>query len=214
MDLTNRLRAARTEYETVGITMEGLGVDPVRQFEAWMSEAIDLGVTYPDAVVLSTADARGRPSSRAVLLKGVDARGFVFYSNYQSTKGTDLAENPMAALLFLWQEVHRQVRVAGIVARTTAAESDAYFASRPRGAQLAAAISAQSRPVADRETLERAVAELDAATPGEVPRPEHWGGYRLYPQEIEFWQGRRNRLHDRILYVRSGDEWTRSRLAP
>jgi pyridoxamine 5'-phosphate oxidase len=183
-------------------------LDPLAIFRAWFEE----GAT--DTVALATATSAGAPSVRMVLLKGADDRGFVFVTNYESRKGRELAENPRAALLFYWAELGRQVRVEGTVERVSDAESDAYFATRPRGAQLAANASRQSEPLASREALEARFAELDAAHPDHVPRPPHWGGYRLVPDSYEFWQHRDNRLHDRLRYRRQAGSWQIERLAP
>src|SRR5206468_249449 len=160
--------------------------------------ATDAGMVEPNAMVLATADAGGRPAARTVLLKHYDERGLVFYTNYESAKGTDLAENPRAAVTFPWYGLHRQAHARGRVEKVGAAESDAYFASRPRGAQLGAWSSPQSRVIDGREVLDAAFAELDARWPGEGPRPAHWGGFRLVPDVVEFWQGRANRVHDRL----------------
>jgi pyridoxamine 5'-phosphate oxidase len=180
--------------------------DPLEQFERWFGEA------GTEAVALATATANGAPSARMVLLKGADERGFTFFTNYESRKGRDLAENPRAALLFHWPG--RQVRIEGTVERVSPEESDAYWSTRPRGAQLAAAISRQSEPVESREELERRSADLDAATGPEVPRPAHWGGYRLVPETYEFWQHRDDRMHDRHRYRREGTGWRTDRLSP
>ena len=182
--------------------------DPLEQLRAWSEE----GGT--DTVVLATATSDGAPSARMVLLKGADERGFVFVSNYESRKGRELAENARGALLFYWAPVGRQVRIEGRVERVSEADSDALWAARPRGAQLAAAASRQSEPVESREALEARVAGLDAAHPGDVPRPPHWGGYRLVPETYEFWLHRENRLHDRLRYRRDGGTWVIDRLYP
>jgi pyridoxamine 5'-phosphate oxidase len=190
--------------------------DPIEQFRVWLSEAHDAGLPQSNAMTLSTVDANGRPDGRIVLLKGLDARGLVFYTHRTSAKGRQLAAHPYAALTFLWDPLDRQVRVRGRVEPTTDAESDEYFASRPRGSQLGAMVSNQSAVIADRGELESAMATL-AARAGDRPlqRPPAWGGYRVAPEEFEFWQGRPNRLHDRIRYrrVETGD-WVRERLAP
>jgi pyridoxamine 5'-phosphate oxidase len=168
-------------------------------------------------MTLATASATGEPSARTVLLKGADEHGFVFYTNYDSAKGRDLAENPRASLLFFWAELERQVRINGAVARTTAAESDEYFQSRPFESRIGASISPQSHPVASRAELEQRYAEMlqKHAQDPVVPRPSHWGGYRVTPDAIEFWQGRKSRLHDRLLYTKQADgTWSRARLAP
>ena len=187
-----------------------LDPDPLRQFESWFAEARDAGLRAPEAMALATATPDGVPSARMVLLKGVDDRGFVFFTSYESRKGGELEANPRAALLFYWEPLGRQVRVEGTVERATAAESDAYFASRPPGSRAGAAASHQSRPLADRSELERAVAALG----DDVARPEWWGGYRVRPERYEFWQHRENRLHDRFLYERAGSAWSIQRLHP
>jgi pyridoxamine 5'-phosphate oxidase len=191
-----------------------LDPDPLRQFAAWYARAAD-AVDPPEAVVLATATAAGAPSARMVLLKGFDGRGFVIYTNYFSRKGQEIAQNPRAALLFHWAPLGRQVRVEGVVHRIDAAESDAYFRTRPPGSRLSAAASPQSRPVARREVLEAAVAELASRHPdGDVPRPDEWGGLRLVASRFEFWQHGDDRLHDRFRYHREGELWTVERLAP
>ena len=191
-----------------------LDPDPLRQFAAWYSQAVD-AVDVPEAVVLATATSSGGPSARMVLLKGFDQRGFVFYTNYFSRKGQEIAQNPRAAMLFHWSPLGRQVRVEGAVHRIDAAESDAYFKTRPVGSRLSAAASPQSRPVANREVLATAVAELASRYPdGAVPRPEEWGGLRLVPSRFEFWQHGDDRLHDRFTYRREGEAWTVERLGP
>jgi pyridoxamine 5'-phosphate oxidase len=190
--------------------------DPVRQFATWFTEATAAGVPAPEAAALATATSEGAPSVRMVLVKKADERGFVFYSNYESRKGGELDANPRAALLFHWNELGRQVRVEGTVERTTPEESAAYVRSRARGSQLSALASPQSRPVESRTALERRVAELrDRYADGELPVPATWGGFRLTPASFEFWQGRDDRLHDRLLYARQPDGgWRIERLAP
>lgn len=188
----------------------------LEQFQAWFAEAAaDPAVVEPNAMQLATVDAAGRPSVRTVLLKGLDARGLVFYTNYDSAKGQDLAIHPYAAVVFTWQAHERQVRLSGPATPVERAETEAYFAGRPRGSQLAAYVSPQSQPVASRAVLEQAV--LDAARQFEghpVPTPPNWGGYRLAPDVVEFWQGGADRLHDRIRMRRDGERWTVERLAP
>lgn len=204
----------RAEYETDGFRLVDLHEDPLVEARRWFEFAMSSDQQQPDTMSLATVDASGRPSVRSVLLKGLD-HGFVFFTNYQSDKGRELQESGSGALSITWVELHRQIRARGSVDFTTEAESDAYWASRPRGAQLAAAASEQSRPLPSREVLEEAIAALDREhAEGPVPRPSHWGGFRLVPDEVELWQGRRNRMHDRALYVRDGDGWTRSRLYP
>jgi pyridoxamine 5'-phosphate oxidase len=189
--------------------------DPVQQFREWFDEAKRAGVPAPEAMTLATATADGAPSARMVLLKGADEDGFVFYTGYDSRKGGELAENPRAALVFYWQPVGKQVRVEGPVERVSEAESAAYFETRPRGSQLAAWASQQSRPLASREELERRYAELEQEYEGrDVPLPPQWGGYRLQPEVIEFWEHHENRLHDRVYYTRAREGWQTERLAP
>ncbi len=193
-----------------------VAADPFVQFLAWYDAASAAGLEQPDAMALATSTPDGRPSLRMVLLKGVD-HGFVFYTNGLSRKGRDLAANPRAALAFYWQPLHRQVRISGAVEPVTEEESEAYFASRPRGAQLAAAASNQSSVVANRAELLEAFQRLEREHEGPVARPSHWGGYRLIPEEFEFWQSRENRLHDRFRYARdpaTPEAWRIDRLAP
>lgn len=188
---------------------------PIRQFERWFHEAREADGPWSVAAVLSTATPDGAPSARAVILRGVDERGFVFYTDRRSRKGRELARNPRAALTFLWEPLQRQVRVEGPVSEVDDAESDAYFASRPRGSQLGAWASAQSEPIASRSDLERAVDEArERFDEGDVPRPSYWGGYRVRPDVVEFWQGRDDRLHDRVRYTRDGGAWRLERLSP
>jgi len=195
--------------------MAALTDDPFRQFREWFGEAERAGVVAPEAMTLATAAADGAPSARMVLLKGADEDGFFFYTGYGSRKGGELAENPRAALVFYWQPVGKQVRVEGPVESVSEAESAAYFATRPRGSQLAAWASEQSRPLGSREALERRYAELEQEYEGrDVPLPPHWGGYRLRPEAIEFWEHRENRLHDRVRYTRAREGWRAERLSP
>jgi pyridoxamine 5'-phosphate oxidase len=188
--------------------------DPIAQFRRWLGDAEGAGVPLPNAMAIATADARGRPSVRHVLLRGVDDRGFQFFTNRASRKGRQLAENPWAGIVFLWKELDRQVHVEGPVSELPDEESDAYFASRPRDAQLGAWASAQSEPISGRGILEVALAEAGARFPDVVARPPHWGGYLVRPETIEFWQGRRHRLHDRFRYRASTTGWRVERLAP
>jgi pyridoxamine 5'-phosphate oxidase len=206
----------REEYETQGLSEGDLAADPFAQFQLWFGQAVAAGLPQPNAMTLATASADGRPAARMVLLKGLDEQGFMFYTNYESRKATELAANPWAALVFFWVEFHRQVRVEGHVAKVMADESDAYFASRPLGSQIGAAASPQSQVIAGRAPLDARVRELEAAyAGGAVPRPPHWGGYRVIPTAIEFWQGRLNRLHDRLRYRRDeAGGWLVERLAP
>jgi pyridoxamine 5'-phosphate oxidase len=195
--------------------MEALSQDPLEQFERWFAEAKRAGVEVPEAMTLATADAEGAPSARMVLLKGAGEDGFVFYTGYGSRKSEELEQNPSAALVFYWRPLGRQVRVEGSVERVSEAESAEYFATRPRGSQLAAWASRQSRPLGSREELERRYAELEREYEDrDVPLPPHWGGYRLRPEAIEFWEHRENRLHDRIRYTRAREGWKVERLSP
>jgi pyridoxamine 5'-phosphate oxidase len=205
----------RREYARAGLRESDAEVDPVEQFRRWFDEALAADLHEPNAMTLATATPDGRPSARVVLLKGFDERGFVFYTNYEGRKARELEVNPYCALVFYWGELERQVRVEGRVSRVPDGESDAYFEGRPRGSQLGAWVSEQSRPVRDRGALEDRLRELEAEYEGrEVPRPPFWGGYRVEPETIEFWQGRENRLHDRLIYRRSDGLWSRERLQP
>lgn len=204
----------RREYEGAGLDPADVAPSPFDQFARWFAEVERAGIAEPNAAVLATADVRGAPSVRHVLVKTADAGGFVFYTNARSRKAAELRENPRAALCFTWSPVARQVCVEGSVAPIAAAESDAYFARRPRESQLGAWASPQSAPVADRAALEAAFAAAAARFPDSVPRPGHWGGYRLRPERIEFWQGRPGRLHDRVRYEPIAEGWRIDRLAP
>lgn len=204
----------RVEYQSPGLSAADLAADPIAQFRIWLGEAAG-AVPEANAMVLATVDASHRPRARAVLLKDVDETGFVFYTNYASAKGDELAGRPVAEACFVWLPLHRQVRVSGAVEPVTSAESDAYFASRPRGAQLAAWASEQSRRVASRAVLADAYAAAERRFAGRtVERPPDWGGFRLVPDRIEFWQGQPNRLHDRIVFTHDAGSWSHHRLAP
>jgi pyridoxamine 5'-phosphate oxidase len=204
----------REQYSDRGLSENDLDADPIAQFRIWFDEWAATGPYDPSSMIVSTVDPEGWPSARAVLLKGLDDRGFVFHTNRQSAKGRDLGRSARAALTFLWHPVERQVRVVGDVELLPDAESDAYFASRPRSSQIGAWASPQSSVIGGRDELETAVAQTTAAFPGLVPRPDHWGGYLVRPGSVEFWQGRADRLHDRLRYRREGDGWRIERLAP
>lgn len=189
--------------------------DPIVEFRRWFDAAAAAQIPTVNAMTLATVDERGRPAARIVLLKEVDDRGFVFFTNYESRKARDLAAHPFAALVAFWEPLHRQIRIEGAVERVDAQASDAYFASRPRGSQIGAIASPQSSPIASRAVLDELVAEVEIAIGDAAPqRPPHWGGYRLLPDMIELWQGQVSRLHDRVRYRREGDAWLRDRLAP
>jgi pyridoxamine 5'-phosphate oxidase len=204
----------RQEYMRAGLSEASADPNPLRQFERWFEDALRARLPLPNAMTLATVSHAGAPSARVVLLKGIEQGGFAFYTNYLSRKGRELEARPAACLVFLWSELERQVRIEGSVEKVTDGESDAYFASRPLGARLSAWASAQSERVTSRTVLEKSMAETRARHGDEPPRPPHWGGYRLAPQAIEFWQGRADRRHDRLLYRRSGNTWTIERLAP
>ena len=205
----------RVDYSRAALSERDAASDPFDLFTRWFDETVAAAIPEPNAMTLATVDAAGRPAARIVLMKGFDARGIVFHTNYDSRKGRDLAANPRAALLFFWAGLERQVRIDGIAERVGAEDSDAYFAARPRASQISAWASPQSAPVADRAWLEARVAEFEARFASvAVPRPPHWGGIRVVPDRFEFWQGRASRLHDRLVWSRIGDRWTIERLAP
>ncbi|GII79763.1 pyridoxine/pyridoxamine 5'-phosphate oxidase [Sphaerisporangium rufum] len=204
----------RRTYEGLPFTEADLAADPVTQFAAWFADAVEARLPEPNAMVLATSSAGGLPTARTVLLKGFDEQGFVFYTNYESRKGRDLAENPRACLLFPWHQIRRQVRVEGRVARLSREDSAAYFHSRPYGSRLGAWASRQSAVVRSREELDARYRELAERWPEEPPVPDFWGGFRVIPAEVEFWQGQTDRMHDRLRYRRSGEEWITERLAP
>jgi pyridoxamine 5'-phosphate oxidase len=209
------LARMRQEYGERGLRKADVLADPLEQFTCWFDEACSAPILEPNAMTLATVDAAGQPSARTVLLKAVDRRGLTFYTNLESRKARELAANPKAALLFWWPPQGRQVRFEGEIEPVDDAEADAYFATRPRGSQIGAWASAQSNVVADRATLEAAEREIAARFAHRaVPRPPFWGGYRLVPARVEFWQGRINRLHDRLRYSRRGEAWDLERLAP
>ncbi|MEX2319895.1 MAG: pyridoxamine 5'-phosphate oxidase [Saccharospirillum sp.] len=211
-----KLEDIRRDYLQGGLNREDLDANPLAQFEHWMSQTVDAGLNSdPTAMVLATVDASGQPSQRVVLLKGLTKEGFVFYTNYDSQKGRDLATNPKASLHFPWLPLERQVIVYGEATKLSEAESEAYFHSRPRASQIGAWTSHQSQGISSRDALDEAYQEMTARFGNEdIPRPAFWGGYRVVPQRIEFWQGRSGRLHDRFMYQRKGDVWTVQRLQP
>lgn len=206
----------RQNYTLAGLSKADLNPDPIIQFNLWFQQALDADLIEPNAMTLATATPDGKPTARIVLLKGVDQRGFVFYTNYESQKGQQLIVNPQAALVFHWNQLERQVRIEGQVVKLTKEESATYFHSRPQASQLGAWASAQSRVISNRQVLEQKLADLETAyKDSTVPLPEHWGGFRVIPNRIEFWQGRPSRLHDRLVYVlEAHSDWKIQRLAP
>ena len=213
--MNDDIHSRRITYERGELDVESVARDPFEQFRVWLEHALHCeGIVEPNAMSVATVGANGRPSSRVVLLRQWDARGFEFYTNYESRKAAELGAKPVAALLFWWGGLERQIRIEGAVERVLDVESDAYFATRPRGHRLSAWASHQSAAVPDRETLQRTMADAGARYADEVPRPPFWGGYRVIPDRFEFWQGRPNRVHDRIAYDRIADGWTIGRLSP
>jgi pyridoxamine 5'-phosphate oxidase len=210
------LSEIRTEYTRASLDVKDVDVNPIMQFNKWFKEAMDASVLEPNAMNLATLSEKGRPTSRIVLLKGIENGCFVFFTNYQSQKGRELALSPACALNFFWPELERQVRIEGVAARILPEESDKYFQSRPRGSQIGAWASPQSAVIANRSILEKRVSEMEEKFQGmeTLPRPQQWGGYSVAPFEIEFWQGRASRLHDRIVYALVNDVWEINRLAP
>lgn len=206
----------RRNYSLQGLSEGDLDPDPFKQFQVWFNAAVQANLLEPNAMILATATRDGKPSARTVLLKAFDERGFVFYTNYDSRKGQELAENPWAAVVFLWVELERQIRIEGSMEKCSAIESDTYFQSRPLGSRLGALASHQSEVISGRGVLESRLQELTAQyANGDVPRPDYWGGYRLAPTSFEFWQGRPNRLHDRLHYaLLDGKGWHIERLSP
>jgi pyridoxamine 5'-phosphate oxidase len=209
------LRDRRVQYETAGLDLADLAATPIQQWHRWYDDAVEAGVAEPNAMTVSSNDAEGQPDARVVLAREVNDEGIVFYTNYESAKGIQLASAPFASAVFAWLDLHRQVRVRGEIEVVSSEESDAYFASRPRESQIGAWASAQSQVIAGREELEAAVVEVTQRfMGGDVPRPPHWGGLRIVPSTMEFWQGRPSRLHDRFRYAWAGTQWSISRLAP
>ena len=209
------VRDRRVQYETAGLDLADLAATPIQQWHRWYDDAVEAGVAEPNAMTVSSNDAEGQPDARVVLAREVNDEGIVFYTNYESAKGIQLAGAPFASAVFAWLDLHRQVRVRGEIEVVSSEESDAYFASRPRESQIGAWASAQSQVITGREELEAAVVEMTQRfMGGDVPRPPHWGGLRIVPSTMEFWQGRPSRLHDRFRYAWAGTQWSISRLAP
>lgn len=213
--MNHKIANIRYEYSLKGLHETDLDSNPVKQFNKWFEEVLQSGISEPNAMLLSTVSG-GRPAGRIVLLKGVDESGFSFYTNYESKKGRDMEENPQVAITFFWKELERQVRIEGRIEKTSAKDSDDYFAVRPRGSQIGAWVSHQSEAIVSREFLEQKQKEYEEKFEGQtVPRPPHWGGYRVIPDYVEFWQGRPSRLHDRMAYtIAEGNVWKIERLSP
>ena len=211
----DKLRDIRSEYEESSLEEDNVNKDPLLQFEKWFAEALLTNMKHPNAFILSTSTKKGKPSARVVLLKGIDPEGFVFYTNYESRKANEITENSFASMTFFWPKMERQIRIEGSVKKVSTVESDEYFSSRPRGSQAGAWVSPQSKIIPGRDALD--VSHdwfLKENASKEITRPPFWGGYRIYPAVIEFWQGHTNRLHDRILYTFENEEWKIERLAP
>ena len=212
---TTNIATIRKEYKLKSLLEEKVDADPIKQFQQWWKEALESNVEEPNAMTLATCTKKGKPSARIVLLKGLNNNGFVFFTNYQSKKGTELDENPNAALIFFWKELERQVRIEGSVKKLSEKESDDYFVLRPEQSRIGAWSSPQSKVIKNREVLEEMFTRYTIKfTDGTIKRPPHWGGYIVTPELIEFWQGRPNRLHDRLQYTLKKDEWEIERLAP
>lgn len=204
----------RRQYTKSALTSQSVNKDPIKQFEKWFSQTLKAGLVEPNAMIVATSTPKGKPSARVVLLKGLSDEGFIFFTNYESKKGSELIKNPNASLLFYWDKLERQVRIEGKVKKISRAESAMYFNSRPHASRIAAWSSHQSSVIKDRKEIDKAFKKFDEMYPAEVPLPDYWGGFILIPNEFEFWQGRLNRMHDRIKYKKSGGKWKISRLAP
>lgn len=204
----------RRQYTKASLTTKTVSIDPIKQFEKWFTQTLKAGLVEPNAMVVATSTPKGKPSARVVLLKGLTDKGFIFFTNYNSKKGKELTSNPYASLLFFWDKLERQVRIEGKVKKISRADSTKYFDSRPHASRIAAWSSHQSSIIKDRAEIDKAFKKFDKMYPGEVPLPDYWGGFILIPNEFEFWQGRENRMHDRIKYKRKPAGWKIERLAP